>query len=668
MRTVLLLSCGLVFLAVAASATTYVVPTQVPLIGAAMNVASYGDTVLVEPGIYYEYGIDMNSGVVLTSRYGDPGDVVIDAEGYLYHIYAPTLAAGSVIRGITFYRGYMGSSAGSLYFDGGSPTVTNCRFVGCNVGDGGTIYCRSSCDLTLDQCHFYNSNNLVVTGDTSTLRVEGNSTAAITDCTFSDSSSPTAGAAIQLRSFSQATLLNCTIVHNSSGIAGDSFCNFGSVNNTIISGSWAGAAVSCLNNSAASLHCCDVFGNAGGDWTGCIADQADIDGNFSADPAFTGGDYYWELYDLSPGSPCSAAASPCGALIGAHDVRYDGAPVIATITDVPDDQGSVVRIGFHRSLYDDATETDNPVTSYGVWRRVDDPRVSKALDTAQDVDPVRRLSLPGLPLVSWQGRVFLAADKTDSAGIFPPGDWEVLHSVPAIQQDVYTTIAATLGDSTAEDTPFTTYCISSHTTTPSFWFASVPDSGYSVDNLPPALPSDFIYGPGSLLSWQASTEPDFHHYSVFGSDTSVLDGSETLIGYTLSTTHDVSGQDFGFYLLTATDQAGNQSQAAVVSGASAVPGIPGRSVVLYGCKPNPFNPRTRIAFELPSPARVTVRIHDVSGRIVRTLLDGNNVAGGRHEIVWAGVDDSGRALGAGVYICRLDAGRESRTTSMVLLK
>ena len=83
--------------------------------------------------------------------------------------------------------------------------------------------------------------------------------------------------------------------------------------NTIIAFSTSGEAVYCGTGSTATLACCDVYGNAGGDWVGYIAGQEGVNGNFSADPLFCdsgNGDYR-----LQPCSPCLDAAG-CG-LVGA---------------------------------------------------------------------------------------------------------------------------------------------------------------------------------------------------------------------------------------------------------------------------------------------------------------------------------------------------------------
>jgi len=90
------------------------------------------------------------------------------------------------------------------------------------------------------------------------------------------------------------------------------------------------------------------------------------------------------------------------------------------------------------------------------------------------------------------------------------------------------------------------------------------------------------------------------------------------------------------------------------SAASVAPGAP--AFRLQAPHPNPFTPRTSIAFDLPRAAAVTLRIHDVGGRLVRTLADGDIMAAGHHEQPWDGRDDAGRGLAAGVYLVRLQAG------------
>lgn len=84
--------------------------------------------------------------------------------------------------------------------------------------------------------------------------------------------------------------------------------------------------------------------------------------------------------------------------------------------------------------------------------------------------------------------------------------------------------------------------------------------------------------------------------------------------------------------------------------------------------PNPFNPRTTIAYNLPERLTVSLAIYDVAGRLVRTLVSRETQDTGRHEAVWDGKDAAGREAAAGVYFYNLSAGNIDMVRRMVLLK
>jgi hypothetical protein len=86
--------------------------------------------------------------------------------------------------------------------------------------------------------------------------------------------------------------------------------------------------------------------------------------------------------------------------------------------------------------------------------------------------------------------------------------------------------------------------------------------------------------------------------------------------------------------------------------------------VLRQNRPNPFNPRTRIPFDLLKSATVTLRILDVSGRLVKTLAS-EILPAGRHEVVWDGREASGRESASGVYVFELRV--QDRTSSRLML-
>jgi hypothetical protein len=88
--------------------------------------------------------------------------------------------------------------------------------------------------------------------------------------------------------------------------------------------------------------------------------------------------------------------------------------------------------------------------------------------------------------------------------------------------------------------------------------------------------------------------------------------------------------------------------------------------------PNPFNPATTIRFALPVESKVSVEVFNALGQRVKTLVDGNIVAG-FHEVEWNGTGGSGQHLGSGVYFVRFSAtGTDGRsfgdTRKLMLLK
>ena len=91
-------------------------------------------------------------------------------------------------------------------------------------------------------------------------------------------------------------------------------------------------------------------------------------------------------------------------------------------------------------------------------------------------------------------------------------------------------------------------------------------------------------------------------------------------------------------------------------------------VQLHPAYPNPFNPETVIPFTLPQALQsVQLRIHNVAGQGVRTLVDGP-LAEGVHRVTWDGLDDRGSAVPSGVYFYRLNADGMSRGRKIVRLE
>jgi hypothetical protein len=83
--------------------------------------------------------------------------------------------------------------------------------------------------------------------------------------------------------------------------------------------------------------------------------------------------------------------------------------------------------------------------------------------------------------------------------------------------------------------------------------------------------------------------------------------------------------------------------------------------------PNPFNPATSIEFHLPEPSAIELKVFDLRGAPVRTLLAGDFPAG-RQRCEWNGIDDAGRRASSGIYFIRLEAAGRTLSRRAVLLK
>ncbi len=89
--------------------------------------------------------------------------------------------------------------------------------------------------------------------------------------------------------------------------------------------------------------------------------------------------------------------------------------------------------------------------------------------------------------------------------------------------------------------------------------------------------------------------------------------------------------------------------------------------MLHGAFPNPFNPQTRIRFELPEAGSVALHVFDFAGRRVKMLIDGHR-AQGAGSIDWNGLDDDGRQLSSGVYLIRMETESGVQSTKVALIR
>ncbi len=179
---------------------------------------------------------------------------------------------------------------------------------------------------------------------------------------------------------------------------------------------------------------------------------------------------------------------------------------------------------------------------------------------------------------------------------------------------------------------------------------------------------------GWRLSWTPNAEPDVAAYVVYRDTAAVFipgpDKSAALLPHPTAAWIDRAPPPGAYYLIAALDAAGRMggySQLLRPETTGVDGGLPPAALRISVVAPNPFNPRTTIGFDVAREGRIQLRIYDLRGRRVRTLIDAPLAAGG-HQAVWDGRDERGDAVAAGVYLARLSAGGETRTAKAVLAR
>jgi len=640
---------------------TWAVPADAPTIQAAIDSARAYDTVSIDCGTYYEHDLVLKPGVSLVSASGEADCVTIDAGGLGRVLHCYDSGRDASLTGITFTGGSADYGGGVMFTDS-SPEVTQCIFTGNQASvSGGGVLCEREC------------------------------WPLFTNCTFFGNSAP--DATLALKELAEPTIYKSIIA-------------FGT----------AGSAVSCDGTSGATVACSDIYGNAGGDWTGCIASQAGESANLSEDPLFVdapGGDFHL-LYS----SPC--VGGPCGFL-GALGPAVVAEPTIAELADVPDDQGGFVTVNWARSAHESSPDPPT-IVGYELYRR--------QASREEGWDLVDSVPADG----SWlyESTVASLCDSTPQQGIcwsaffvrattpFPASYFDSqpdsCYSVDNLAPDVPDNVHAVLGslrvtlswdasdepdfdkyavyrdtisgfelDTPLDFTPTEGYVDAEPPHTDAWWYVvtsfdtngneSEPSGEASVVDDPPSAPQDLhAYGDTTLVNlfWRPNEETDFYRYAVYRDTVSDV-ATETLLGYAFTEQFedpDPPDCPVWWYVVTAWDYGGKESDPSLPDSASTVTGVQDgvSRLALRHASPNPFNPMTVISYELPEDAPMELSIYDTSGKLVRALVREHDGSAGVHHVPWNGRDDGGRAVASGVYFYRLEVGGEVLTKRMMLLK
>ena len=213
-------------------------------------------------------------------------------------------------------------------------------------------------------------------------------------------------------------------------------------------------------------------------------------------------------------------------------------------------------------------------------------------------------------------------------GLWMVPDGDVIQLDPAVANIYRLPLRMNPGEAfIQEGTPESpiTYWLAVHSNTPFGWFDSAEQTGggavYATGPAPPTGP------------WTALAYPPEHEFRP---------GEPMDLAFSIVTAHPTGVED-------------------------AEDGVT-RGFTLHQNTPNPFNPVTIVRYEVPAGGgNVRIDVFDVTGRLVRTLVDGHR-AEGRHVVTWRGENDRGHHGASGIYFCRLSACEFSQTKKMLLLK
>lgn len=332
-------------------------------------------------------------------------------------------------------------------------------------------------------------------------------------------------------------------------------------------------------------------------------------------------------------------------------------PSLASVKDIKADQGGEVSVNWNASAYDKSQE--NVITYYSVWRGINSNGFLS-----------KETSFPQVN-IDFSGSAFRTLSTSTGTTY-----WEWLGNIPAHYLNNYSFTAKTLLDSTSSGNPYSKFLVSAQTSDPFIFWDSNVDSGYSVDNLSPLSPQNFaaaIQLNGNVkLTWDKNyVDPDLKNYEIYRSpNEGFTPEASTLLSKVTDTIYvdmNVPGNSNNvYYKAEAVDIHGNKSTPSqeaqvILTGIDEKNNEPLKFEISQNY-PNPFNPTTTINFSIAQPEYVIIKIFDVLGREVQTLVD-RQMSKGIYK-----VNFNGSSLSSGIYYYRIHAGDFVQTKEAILLK
>ncbi len=601
--------------------------------------------------------------------------------------------------------------------NGGLVTFENCVFDSCDasphnagggagyVGLGLDTYHKSRAFFT--QCVFLHNRAASPSKCGGALNGNAFGDMTIEACTFVGNQAG-GGGAIGVGEQMQVRMTNCTFSGNWCGYLlgqGGALYSFDSslylprtqitLDRTILAYSSRGAAVDFSGRPPVlDLNCCDVYGNAGGDWVGYIADQRGINGNIWGHPGFC--DTLNGNFSIQATSPCMPDTLLGCGLIGAHGVGCSGdvwvvdpegggnfTTIQAALNGCDDwDVVELEDANFTGMGNRDISVPDIPVT---IRSESDDPsacvidcqgsssnfhRAFTFTGGVGQESMLRGVGITGGVVApdSGGGAIRCSNGSPRIAGcLLFRNDGGARGGGMACENGAFPALVRSTLSGNQADSGGGLYCAASSGALLQACILSFSAAGAAVgcgEDATPMLSCSDVYG-NTGGDWVGCIQEQLGLRYSMNLDPCFCDVEED--DYTLHDDSPCAGDWYGCGVIGAMQTGDCGLGYCNLANANArLAGFGGE--VTVSVVPSPFVAGGLLSYSVPGVSGcrgVEFTIYDSGGRLIRTLVD-RRMASGRYSITWDGRDDRGCPSPAGMYYCQLRI-ESHRTIRPVLL-
>jgi len=574
---------------------------------------------------------------------------------------------------------YPDGPGGGVFCESSSPAFAYCTIRDNWAEDGGGVYCNNQPSPTFTYCAI--SDNVSDHFGGGVYCAGGSSSPSFLNCTISDNSASGDAGGLYCSSASPI-LTNCTVSGNSAGSDGGGICLYGASSTPTftgctISGNSAidhGGGLQCTGNASPYLESCTIHdnttGNDGGGFFGSHSSSSFVGGNISDNSSGDEGGGVYGTYCSLTFTECTITDNASVHGGGGVFIRSDTSTTFthctisgnasgegggvycasssptfnSTIVSFSEGDGILFNLS-PECLFEYCDVYGNTMADIGFVD--DDPSHGPA-----DIGQLAMTNANGDSCDTYYN-IFLDPMFVDTAA----NDYHLLTGSPCVDA----------GDPDLPLDPDGTV-----TDIGAFYFQSNPPSPFNL--LSPAN-GDTVDTLAVVFIWETSSDPDpgdsIAFYRVYlALDSAFSTGLDSQEVGTAELAWDdlVDGQTYWWRVKAFDTQDNGTFSNQTWSFTSVASAISGEAVqlptefALYQNYPNPFNPTTVIRYDVKQTGLVSLKVFDILGREVTTLVHGT-IQAGAHTISW---DASG--LPSGIYLCQMEAPGFEHTRKLVLLK